>query len=68
MSAIQEIIKQKENEAFKFSPSPDFYKVIGINRRRWGQVFRGEIDPTVGEVNRIAQYFDVPVMSLISKN
>ena len=60
--------KSKENEAFKLMFNPSFYKNIGINRKRWGFLHRGEKEPTISELQRIAEYFDILIFELINGN
>ena len=68
MKTIRTIIGLKENDVFRFKPTPSFYREIGINQKRWGQIYRGEIEPVVSELKRIAEYFEVDVTELINQN
>jgi len=65
MKTIKIMIEARETDVFKFKPYPAFYKAIGINRKRWGAIFRGESDPLVGELQRIADYFKVDIGDLM---
>jgi|APSaa5957512622_1039677.scaffolds.fasta_scaffold82499_3 hypothetical protein len=65
MNKIKYIIKSKENGCFIFRPDKVFYDAVGINRKRWGQIYRGDIEPTIKEVKAIAQYFEVNITELI---
>ena len=65
METIQELVQSRESEVLKFKPSKDFYKQVGINKKRWGLIRRGEIEPVVSELQRIADYFKVDIMELI---
>jgi len=67
MNRIAEIIKEKETEAFKFTPNQEFYKKVEINQKRWGQLFRAEKEPTASEMLRIAKYFQVSINDLINE-
>jgi transcriptional regulator with XRE-family HTH domain len=67
MDKISQIVKESETEAFKFKPNPEFYRSIGINRKRWAQLYRGEKEPTVPELQRIAKYFDTPISELLKE-
>lgn len=67
MKAIKKIIESKEKKNFKFSPDYQFYKTIKINQKRWGMLYRGEIEPTISELKRIADYFEVPLSELIKE-
>ena len=65
MNRIKEIIKSKETFAFQFRPSKRFYEHIQINRKRFGMLLRNEKEPTIGEIQRLADYFGVDLMELI---
>jgi len=65
MNKIVEVIKNRETEVFKFKPNRTFYRKVGINRKRWGQIYRGEVSPTITEAQRIAYYFDISLSELI---
>jgi len=66
MNYIKQFINKKETEVFKFCPNQKFYKKTGINRKRWGQIFRGEKEPTVSELLRMADYFDVSITEFLN--
>jgi hypothetical protein len=65
MNKIMNIIKSREKRCFKFHPDSSFYKEIGINRKRWGLIYRSEIEPTITEAKAIANYFEVELTELI---
>ncbi|MBW6536603.1 MAG: helix-turn-helix transcriptional regulator [Mariniphaga sp.] len=65
MNKIEKIIKSKEHGCFVFKPDREFYNMVGINRKRFGQIYRGEISPTVTEAKALANYFQVEVTELI---
>ncbi len=65
MNKIEKIIKGKEHGCFVFKPDREFYSMVGINRKRFGQIYRGEISPTVTEAKALANYFNVEVTELI---
>ena len=67
MNAITKFIKQKETKVFRFVPNPDFYKEVKINKKRWGLLYRGEKEPTFSEIQRIANYFNVPITEFINE-
>lgn len=58
MTTIAEIIKSKETKCFKFCPDNSFYEAVGINQKRWGKIYRGEISPTMTEGKKLAEYFE----------
>ncbi|WP_139279505.1 helix-turn-helix domain-containing protein [Tangfeifania diversioriginum] len=64
MSKISEIISNQEHKCFVFKPSPEFYAHVGINNRRWAQIYRGQVEPTLSEAKAIADYFEIEVTEL----
>ena len=36
-----------DNTNVVFKPTTDFYKVVGIRRKRFGQLYRGEKSPVI---------------------
>lgn len=65
MTKIEQLIKKKETDHFTFKPDRSFYDAIEINQKRWGQIYRGEIDPTITELKAIALYFNFKMTDLI---
>jgi hypothetical protein len=65
MNKIKDVIKKKEQKCFLFCPNVSFYKAVNINQKRWGQIYRGETAPTLPEAKAIAEFFEIPVTSLI---
>ncbi|QIA06426.1 helix-turn-helix transcriptional regulator [Draconibacterium halophilum] len=65
MGKIKNVVQKKESRCFFFHPQKQFYNAVGINQKRWGQIYRGEIDPTISEAKAIAEYFEVDVTELI---
>lgn len=65
MEKIKNVVQKKEPKCFFFHPQKRFYQAVGINQKRWGQIYRGEIEPTISEAKAIAEYFDVDVTELI---
>lgn len=66
MKSIKTLILSKETDVFKFKPNEDFYKNVGINHKRWGLIYRGEIEPVVSELQRIAEYFQIDITELLN--
>lgn len=58
-------IRIKENCCFIFRPAKVFYDAVRINRKHWGQIYRGDIEPTIKEAKAIAKYFEVDITELI---
>ena len=65
MNSIKKLIKAKENKCMVFKPTSTFYNEIRINRKRWGQIYRGEVSPTVDELKLIAEFFNAELTKLI---
>lgn len=65
MTKIEKIIKKKEGKNFVFVPNQSFYDEMKINQKRWGQIYRGEIEPNVSELKSIAAFFEIPLTELI---
>lgn len=65
---IKQFIESKESKGFIFKPNGQFYSEVGINRKRWGQLYRGEKDPTLNELRNIAKYFEIEISSLIEES
>jgi hypothetical protein len=51
-----------ESENLVFKPTRKFYVSVGINSKRWGLIYRGDIEPTLSEIEAIANYFNLPVV------
>ena len=65
MEKIKQIIKSKERKCFLFCPNKTFYDAVDINQKRWGQLYRGEIPPTIPEAKAIANFFEIEITELI---
>lgn len=59
--SIKTTIEKDKN--FPFRPSKEFYLATGINRKRWGLIYAGKIEPTISEVDSLSKYFRIPVTS-----
>ena len=68
MRSIMTFINIHETDVLKFKPNNQFYKKVGINQKRWGLIYRGETEPLVCELQRIATYFNVDIKTLIDSN
>lgn len=64
-SKIAQAIEQGSKLVFR--PSAEFYKETMINRKRWGLIYAGKIEPTMSEVDKISKYFEIPVMTFFEK-
>jgi hypothetical protein len=58
-SKVAQVIEQGSKLVFR--PNPDFYTTTMINRKRWGLIYVGKIEPTISEVDRLSKYFGIPV-------
>lgn len=65
-TVVQEALKGYENKiGGRFKPDNRFYRKVGINQKRFGQLLRGE-KPIMGfEARNLAQFFGVSLESLI---
>jgi DNA-binding XRE family transcriptional regulator len=64
MNSVKNLIERNQEKFFQFKPNQEFYNQIGINRKRWGQIFRGEISPTINEAKAIADFFHFDINEL----
>jgi hypothetical protein len=62
---IYEVIRKKENNAFRFKPNMIFFKEVGINRKRFYLILKKVVSPTIIELKSLAAYFQVPISSFI---
>lgn len=65
MNKISKAINRMEKPNFPFKPDKDFYKSLGINRKRFWAIFRNETQPKLDELNAIASYFHLNVKDLV---
>ncbi len=65
MNRINEIIKANEEQTkTTFKPTLDFFKFIGIGRKRFYQLVRNEVSPTFAEMQKLAEYFGIHILEL----
>lgn len=60
-NSISSIIENGSKLTFK--PNQSFYDSVGINKKRWGQIYRGDKDPLITEVKSISEFFQIPINS-----
>lgn len=53
------------NPNVKFTPPKDIYSTLGIRRKRFAQLYRGEKSPLTDELKAIAKFTGVPVVDLL---
>jgi hypothetical protein len=56
-----------ENKMLIFKPNRKFYESVGINSKRWGMLYRGDLEPTQSEIQALSEYFDIPVTSFFNQ-
>lgn len=49
----------------RFKPDEKFYTLVGINRKRFGQLLRGDADMLTKEAKKLAEVLGVPVTDLL---
>lgn len=49
----------------QFKPDQRFYTKVGINRKRFGQILRGEKPLFIYEVQALSDFFGIPVTDLL---
>lgn len=62
---IAAAIDGTDNKHVLFKPSAEFYKDVGIRRKRFGQLYRGEKSPLLSELESISRYSKVNLIDLI---
>jgi len=62
---IQVVIAKKEKPYFPFKPSLQWFKEMGIGRKRFNQILRNQTQPTLDEVERLANFFEVDKTDLL---
>lgn len=67
MNQIAQFIKSQERPSFPFVPSMELYLKTGIGRKRFAQIYRGEVSPTLDEITALANYFNAPFSELIKQ-
>ena len=65
MTTIEGIIKKRELDYLIFKPEKSFYQKVGINQKRWGQIYRGDVPPNIIELKSIAAFFEVDIRELV---
>lgn len=66
MNKIGKWISEKENVDFPFRPHREFYQKVGINKKRFWQIYKGEAQNVqVIELQRIAQFFNLDFKDLL---
>ena len=60
------VLKYEDKIGCPFKPSKRlFYDVVGINQKRYGQLFRGDKELITSEVKSLSKFFNVSPLDLI---
>lgn len=68
MNRLKQVIEGLERPNFPFKPQKSLYKTLKIGRRRFWQIMRNETQPTIDEMENIAQYFGIDKTDLLTNN
>ena len=49
----------------QFRPDKKFYSLVGINRKRFGQLMRGDKQMYLEEAKKLAEVLQVPITDLL---
>ena len=64
-NSISQALDAHENRiGGSHKPDERFYKKVGINQKRWGQLVRGEKPPFFYELKNLAEFWDIPLSDL----
>lgn len=64
-TALQAAVEQySERIGIGFRPDARFYSKVGINRKRYAQLYRAEKRPTIDEARALATFFSVSIEQL----
>jgi adenylate cyclase class IV len=55
------------NSMLVFKPQKGFYEATQINKKRWGLIYRGKLEATISEVERISNFFQIPIQNFFQK-
>lgn len=44
-----------------FKPNNEFYQKTKINKKRWGQIYRGDKQPLQNEIESLSTFFGIPI-------
>lgn len=64
-TALQRALNQYgENIGGSWKPNENTYKLIGVKKKRFWQLVRGEKRPSIDEARALSKLFSVPVSDL----
>ncbi len=64
---LSEIVSRKESDFFSFKPTNAWFKEIRIGKKRFGKILRNEEQPTLDEIARLSNFFDVDIEEFYTK-
>lgn len=67
MNNVANFIRKMEKKDFPFTPTPEFFKSIGVKKMRLRRILNDEVSPTLKEIEALASYFEVPVTEIIQQ-
>lgn len=70
MNKLHEVIAQREQNLypFVFRPKNDWFKALGISKKRFYAIAKNQVSPTIEELQKIGQTLHVPIQELITFN
>ena len=61
------IIKKIEDKnKIHYKPTKEFYNIVGIKQKRWGQILRNEHQPDIHQLKRLALFFNKEIDVLVN--
>lgn len=64
---LQRVVSNYEDRICgKWKPDNRFYQQMRINQKRFGMMLRGELEMTVSEVKKLADFFKISTDDLIN--
>lgn len=67
---IGRLVKSIVGKDATFKPKREFYDKVKIRQKRFWQLMRGEVSPTIDEIQAVAKYFkrnirvEIPIIQL----
>ncbi|MGL5682583.1 MAG: hypothetical protein ACRDDZ_05935 [Marinifilaceae bacterium] len=65
-NVLLEILTAKFVDAECFAPTKTFYEKVGINQKRWWELYRGEVQITDEEYLSLCNYFNVTIKDVVT--
>ncbi|MBL7909527.1 MAG: helix-turn-helix domain-containing protein [Bacteroidia bacterium] len=67
MNTIKIALLRAAPDLFVFKPETTLYKSLSIGQKRLGQILRNEKSATLEELQKISDFFKVPINDLINR-